>query len=128
MEILSEDVCRRVPDYSATFRAGRGHRLHLGGDVRRTSEILELAGRQLPDDDGAVGALERDTGLLERVGRGGPGRHPEKGGGGGERRGRHGERSWESAGGVPDRTGRGQTARLVPARGRPGALAGRGGQ
>src|SRR3954451_16397486 len=65
--------------------AGGGHRLDLGVGVRRPGEVLEVAGGQVADDDGAVGTLERDPGLLQRVGRGSPRRHPdggERGGGG----------------------------------------------
>src|SRR3954470_6557706 len=45
---------------------------------RRPVQVLEIAGRHLADHDGAVAPLERDPGVLERLHRRRPGRHPDR--------------------------------------------------
>ena len=90
---LGEHVGGRVPDDRAAVGAGGGHRLDVGVGLGSPVQVLEVAAGDLADDDGAVGALERDPGVLERLHRRRPGRDPDRGDGG--RRGRGGHRnSW----------------------------------
>ena len=95
---LGQHVRGRVPDHRAAVGAGGGHRLHLGVGVGRPVQVLQVTGRDVPDDDRAVGALERDPGVLERLHRRRPGRDPDRGNGG--RRGRGGHRNSRKVGGL----------------------------
>jgi hypothetical protein len=79
---LGQHVRGRVPDHRAALGAGGRYRLDLGVGLGGPGEVPEVTGRQVPDDDRAVGALERDPGRLQRVLGRRPGRHPDRGGGG----------------------------------------------
>jgi hypothetical protein len=88
---LREDVRGRVADDRAPVGARGGDRLHLGASRGHPREVPEFAGRHLTDDDGAVGALQRHAGVLERLHRRRPAGHPDRGDGGRRGRGRHEE-------------------------------------